>query len=221
MSKNKIPIRLADIGPVTRRDVVEADAVKDSNDLFGVILAFGVKILPDAVEESTLRGIKIFSEKVIYNLLDVYLEWIEQEKTRNLEIGLSSVTFPCKFQTLPNMLFRQKNPAVFGVEILQGVLKQKVTIMNNVGRTVGTIHQIQHDGKNISESKQGTQVAISMNEPTFGRHIKENEILYTVPKNNEIKLLKEKFQNTLSNEDLTILEEIISVRKQTSLLYGL
>ena len=119
------------------------------------------------------------------------------------------------------MLFRQKNPAVFGVEILQGVLKQKVTIMNNVGRTVGTIHQIQHDGKNISESKQGTQVAISMNEPTFGRHIKENEILYTVPKNNEIKLLKEKFQNTLSNEDLTILEEIISVRKQTSLLYGL
>ena len=119
------------------------------------------------------------------------------------------------------MLFRQNNPAVFGVEILQGVLKQKVTIMNNVGRTVGTIHQIQHDGKNISESKQGTQVAISMNEPTFGRHIKVNEILYTVPNNTEIKLLKEKFQHTLSSEDLTILEEIISVRKQTSLLYGL
>ena len=221
MSKNKIPIRLADIGPVTRRDVVEADAVKDSNDLFGVILAFGVKILPDAVEESTLRGIKIFSDKVIYKLLDIYLEWIEQEKTSNLEIGLSSVTLPCKFKTLPNMLFRQSNPAVFGVEILQGVLKQKVTIMNNVGRTVGTIHQIQHDGKNISESKQGTQVAISMNEPTFGRHIKKNEILYTVPNNTEIKLLKEKFQHTLSSEDLTILEEIISVRKQTSLLYGL
>jgi len=221
MSKNKIPIRLADIGPVTRRNVVEANAVKDSNDLFGVILAFGVKILPDAVEESTLRGIKIFSEKLIYNILDIYLEWIEQEKTRNLELGLSSVTLPCKFKTLSNMLFRQNNPAVFGVEIIQGILKQKVTIMNHVGRTVGTIHQIQHDGKNISESKQGTQVAISMNEPTFGRHIKENEILYTVPNNNEIKLLKEKFQHTLSNEDLIILEEIISLRKQTSLLYGL
>ena len=51
--------------------------------------------------------------------------------------------------------------------------------------------------------------------------IKENEILYTVPNNNEIKLLKEKFQHTLSNEDLIILEEIISLRKQTSLLYGL
>ena len=38
-------------------------------DILGVILAFNVKILEDAEKESAERGIKIFNEKIIYNLV--------------------------------------------------------------------------------------------------------------------------------------------------------
>ena len=83
MLKNaNIPIRLADIGYVTKRDVIEASAVKEKDRYLGVILAFNVKVLPDAEEEAKVRGVEIFREEVIYNLLKSYEEWKEQEKRK-------------------------------------------------------------------------------------------------------------------------------------------
>ncbi|MGH9923685.1 MAG: translation initiation factor IF-2, partial [Nitrososphaerales archaeon] len=45
LKKNNVPIRIADIGPVTRRDIVEASAVKEKDRYLGVVLAFNVKLL--------------------------------------------------------------------------------------------------------------------------------------------------------------------------------
>ena len=54
----EIPIRSADIGDVSRRDVIEASIVKDEEPLYGVIIAFNVKILPSATGELKNREVK-------------------------------------------------------------------------------------------------------------------------------------------------------------------
>jgi hypothetical protein len=48
LRNNNIPIRSADVGDVSKRDVTEAAVVKEHEPLYGAILAFNSRILPDA-----------------------------------------------------------------------------------------------------------------------------------------------------------------------------
>ena len=154
------------------------------------VLAFGVKTLPDAEKEIFDSQVKVFSEQIIYNLIDNYLSWVSQEQELEQRTGLQALTPLCKFRFLKGFSFRRNDPAVFGVEILEGKLRQKCNVMNKDGKTVGSIHQIQEEGKTISEVQKGKQAAVSMMGPTIGRQINEGDILYTLPTDNEIKDLE-------------------------------
>jgi len=72
LKRNNVQIRIADVGDVSKRDVIEASVVKSREPLSGVILAFGVKTLPDAEQEAANSDIQIFREPIIYNLIDKY-----------------------------------------------------------------------------------------------------------------------------------------------------
>ena len=48
LRRQQVPISKADIGPVTRRDVMQAKAIKDKDRHLGVILSFNVKVFDDA-----------------------------------------------------------------------------------------------------------------------------------------------------------------------------
>src|SRR6266581_2210662 len=67
LEASKIPVRLADVGDVSRRDVVKAKAVHVKDQYLGVVLAFGVKLLPDAEEEIALSKIPVFKGDVLYH----------------------------------------------------------------------------------------------------------------------------------------------------------
>ncbi len=220
LKTRNISIKRADIGPVTHRDVVEASAVKRTDRYRGVVLAFGVKTLPDAEREIFDSQVKIFSEQIIYNLIDNYLTWVNQEKEKELETGLQSLTPLCKFQFLKGFSFRRNDPAVFGVEILEGKLRQKCNVINEEGKLLGSIHQIQEEGKTINEAHKGMQVAVSMMGPTIGRQVNEEEILYTFPSESELKIIREKHLQDFSEETRDLYEEIVRVRRKSSPLYG-
>lgn len=213
--KKGIPIRIADIGPVTKRDVVEASIVGEKDKYLGVILAFNVKVLEEA------RGVPIFRDNVIYNLIDSYTKWVEKEKEAEERAIFSSLTMPAKFRVLKGYIFRRSNPAIFGIEVLVGKVKQKAKVMNAEGEEVGIIQQIQSQGQPVEEASKGERVAISMREPIIGRHIKEGETLYTLPSSEEVKLLSTKFMSKLSEEEQQVLGEIIKLRRRIHSSYGL
>jgi translation initiation factor 5B len=81
LRRQQIPISMADIGPVTRRDIMEAKAVKENDRHLGVILAFNVKISPEAETESENYHIRIFSDKIIYSLIDNYTQWVDEDSS--------------------------------------------------------------------------------------------------------------------------------------------
>lgn len=220
LKRKSIPIRRADIGPVTRRDVVEASAVRKQDKYHGVVIAFNVKSFPDAEAEASDSHVKVFSDQIIYSLIDNYANWISDERALEQRIGLQTLTPLCKFQFLKGFVFRRNDPAVFGVEILDGRLRQKAQVMNSDGKSIGSIHQLQEEGKTVSEASKGKQVAVSIMGPTIGRQINEGDVLYTLPPEAEINVIKEKYLSVLSDEDKNLLNEIIKVRRKSNAIYG-
>lgn len=220
LKKENIPIQTADIGHITRRDVLAAHAVKDKDRYLGVILGFNVKVLDDAKKEAAEREVHIFNEKVIYNLVRNYTDWIKYQKEHADSIMFEEIPPICKIQFLKGFVFRRNDPAVFGAEILIGKLRQKNQVINENGSKVGIIHQIQDKGKNIEEARKGMQVAVSIRGPTIGRQINEGDFFYTDLNSRQAKLLIEKFGHRLNEEEKEIFEFILNIKRKSDPAYG-
>ena len=110
---------------------------------------------------------------------------------------------------------------MFGAEILIGRLRQKTPIINEEGKRVGIIHQIQDAGKNIDLATSGMQVALSMKEPTIGRQINEGDIFYTDLGSKEAKLLIERFDNKLSESEKEVFKYILAKKRKKDPTFGL
>jgi len=220
LKRQNIPIAMADIGPVTRRDVVEALSIKEKDRHLGVVISFNVKILEDAQEEADANHVRIFQDQVIYSLVDNYTHWVEEDTANEENAILEELTPVCKFTFLKGYVFRKSNPAVFGVKINVGTLRQKVPIMNAEGKKIGTLHQIQDNGKSVNTAKKDQEVAVSIQNITVGRQISEEEILYSFPPAPEAKLLLKKFSHKLSPEEFQVLQEITTIQRKLNPMYG-
>ncbi|MGI0001671.1 MAG: translation initiation factor IF-2 [Nitrososphaeraceae archaeon] len=220
LGKAEIPIQKADIGHITRRDVLAASAVKEKNRYLGVILGFNVKILEEANREAQERGIQVFSERVIYNLVRNYTDWVSYQREHEESILFNEIPPICRFQFMKGFVFRRNFPAVFGAEIQIGKLRQKVEVINEVGKRIGIIHQIQENGKPIDEATQREQVAVSIKEISVGRHINEGDIFYTNLKSKEAKLLLERFSTRLTPDEKSLLDKIIEMKRRVDPSYA-
>jgi translation initiation factor 5B len=220
LKKENIPIRSADLGNIIRRDILSASAVREKDRYLGVVLGFNVKVLEDAEKEAFERKIKIFNEKIIYNLVRSYSEWVTYEKVHEDSIIFNEIPPICKFQFLKGYVFRRNNPAVFGAEILIGKLRQKISVMNEKGKKIGIIHQIQNEGKNLEVADRGTQVALSLKEPTVGRQINEGDIFYTDLNSREARILLERFVDRFNEEEQQVFNFILSKKREMDPAFG-
>jgi len=220
LRRQQVPISLADIGPVTRRDVMEAKAVKENNRHLGVIISFNVKISPEAQTEAENYHIKIFHDKIIYSLIDTYSNWVDTDSADVENAIFAELTPIAKFTFLKGYIFRNNNPAVFGIKIDVGKLRHKISFMNKTGKKIGTIHQLQHDGKTVESAKTGQEVACSVQNVTIGRQINEEDIFYTLPSPNDAKQFLKKFKHKLSPDEQRVLDEIIEIQRKTNPVYG-
>jgi len=220
LRKNNIPIRLADVGEVSKRDVVEASVVRENEPLYGVVLAFNVKVLPDAEEEAKARKVPIFRHNIIYHLVDDYLRWMEREREARERGEFERLIRPAKIRILPGYIFRRAKPAIVGIEILTGTIKPRLRLVDENGKDIGEILQIQDRGKAISTAEKGAQVAISIDRPVVGRHINEGDILYvSVPESHARKLLSE-FSERLSSDEIECLNELCEIMSRKKLFWG-
>jgi translation initiation factor 5B len=220
LRRQQIPISKADIGPVTRRDVLEAMALKENDRHLGVVLAFNVKVLQDAETEADDNHIRIFTDKIIYSLIDTYTQWVEDDKADEENSILKELTPISKFTFLKGFVFRNNNPAVFGIRVDVGNLRQKVPFMSKDGKKIGVIHQLQQDGKTVTSVKVGQEVACSVQNITIGRQIAEEDVFYTLPSSSDAKKLLNKFTQKLSSEERNTLNEIVKIQRKRDPAYG-
>ena len=200
-----IPIREAEVGNVSKQDVVDLQNVKDV--VLRVVLAFNVRILSEAENMSKDLKVKIFQNNIIYRLIDEFKEWKLQKKERELQELMEKTSRPFKIKILKGFVFRVSNPAVFGVEVLKGSLRPGILVKRSDGKIIGKIKEIQKEGKPIKEAKVGEKIAVGMEEPTFGRQIKEGDVLVSIISVEDRKILA-KINEKLTEDERELLKEI-------------
>jgi len=207
LRKVNIPVRVADVGHVSKRDVFEASISKKSAEQYGVILAFNVKVLPEAEKEALDHGVTIFTKNIVYRLIEDYQQWLTKLKEEEQRRMISQLIHPGKIRILPGYVFRRSDPAIVGVEVLAGKIKPGYPLMKASGGHVGSVMQIQESGKPITEATAGMKVVISRKgDIIIGRQIKEGEVLYVAVPEKHLNAL-DKFKDLLSPDELSLLEE--------------
>jgi translation initiation factor 5B len=122
---------------------------------------------------------------------------------------------------MAGFVFRRAKPAIFGVEVLGGLIKPKVALLRaETGEDVGEIQQIQDKGKAISEAKAGMQVAISMDDPVVGRHVFEKDVLYVKVPEHDAKILMSTCVEKLSDDEQNVLKEYIKIMQKKTPFWG-
>ena len=166
-----ISIRRAKVGDLSKSDIMEIRTLEEP-----VIFCFNVKIPGDVEKLAKDNSVRLFSSNVIYTLVEEYEKWVKDRKKREEEAVLHKAVMPGRVRVLPGYVFRQSRPAVFGVEVLKGIIKPgyRLTLKKEI---VGEIKEMQMRGENIREAKSGDKVAISMPDVTIGKEVKEGDEL--------------------------------------------
>jgi translation initiation factor 5B len=203
----QIPIKSADVGTITKKDVMEAESIRGQNRYLGAVFAFNTLVQEEARSAAKSANVPIFESKVIYQLEEDYKAWKTEEEKREKTENLDKYVYPAKIKVLPGCIFRISKPAVVGVEVMAGIIKSKQPLMNSKGETIGKIMSLQDDKKTVERAEKGTQVAVSIDGATVGKDLEEGDLLFTAVPNEQIYELMDSF------DDKELLKEIKKIRK--------
>lgn len=213
-----IPIHVADVGPITRRDVIRAAALKDP--LLSVILGFNVEILPDALVEIQKLDVPVFQSDVIYTLLESYEAWMEEKKMQMEQERLEAIIKPGCVRILPDCVFRQSKPAIVGVQVVGGTITHNVPLIREDGAVVGTIRGIQQRNENIPMATVGQEVAISIDGPTVGRQIHEGDLLYVNIPEKHARIIEQELKQKMSQDEIEVFEKFLEIKRKKDIFWG-
>lgn len=218
LKAKSIPIHVADVGPVSRRDVIRASSIKEP--LFSAILAFNVDILPDALSEVQKTNVPVFSSNIIYSIIEDYEAWVEEQKMKMEQERLEAVIRPGAVRLLPDCVFRQSKPAIVGVQIIGGVVRTQTNLMRDDGANVGAIKGIQAHNENVGSATVGQEVAISIDGPTVGRQIHEGDILYVNIPEKHARIVEMELKPKLSEDEREVLEKFLEIKRKKEPFWG-
>ena len=198
-----VPIRKAVVGNITRSDILELRAMDEP-----IIFAFNVKVAPEVVKLSRDNKVQVFHSNVIYTLLESHKKWVFDRKTRQEQSILDSINRPGMVRVLPGYVFRQSKPAVFGVDVMKGVIKPGERLVRD-GQIVGEIKEIQSQGDNVQMAQAGERVALSMMDVVIGKDINEGDELRIYLTEEDLKRL-DSIKHKLRGDEKELLQELAS-----------
>lgn len=214
LREHGIPVKKSSIGPITKKDISDAEALAQKDPLHGIILGFNIP-KPDFSTNA-----HIFVSDVIYKLIENYQQWKEAQK-KNLETQhLKELVQPCKIELLKGYIFRQNNPAICGAEILAGSLTARTPLMNLDGKELTVVKGIQLEQKNVDVAERGKQVAVSLPGVSVGRQIFEGDILYSSISEEEFREYKD-YRDHLTPEQKQLLKEIADIKRKHNPVWGI
>lgn len=118
---SKIPVANISIGPVYKRDVMQAGIMLEKAKEYAVMLCFDVKVDKEAQAYADDQGIKIFTADIIYHLFDDFTKHMAQLAEQKKEDSKLLAVFPCVLSTVA--VFNKKDPIVVGVDVTEGNLR--------------------------------------------------------------------------------------------------
>jgi translation initiation factor 5B len=123
-------------------------------------------------------------------------------------LGLATI---CKLEILPQYVFRNSNPAIFGVKVVTGKAKIGIPLIDNNGEEVARIKSLQLDKASVVEGVAGQELAMALPGTNFERRLKDIKYLYANVSEKQFKAFKEN-KELLSGDELRVLQEIADIK---------
>ena len=223
LRQENIKISRAGIGSITKSDIISAQANLQSSPLNAILLGFNVDEDEEAKEflktNNSVKDIKILKEEVVYKLIE-NLQDFQDKKTKEIEKQkLDSLTRICKLKILPQFVFHNSNPAIFGVGVEGGSIKQGIELIDENREKIGKIKAIQSEGKSVEQAKTGEEVATSVPGIAFDRHLKNSQFLYSDLNEYQFREFK-KNKSLLSSDEISVLQEIARIKRAEKPTWG-
>ena len=221
LQEAEIPILRAEVGDIAPRDVAVAGTAREAE--HKAILGFNVDVLPNAERELDQSEVRLFEDDVIYQLVEEYDEYVAEMKRSQQETILDKIIRPARFQILQDHTFRQSDPAVVGVEIMSGTVKNNTNVAkfeNNEPDRVGQLSGIQLQGDDVSEARAGQRVSIAIDGPTVGRQIEEGDELWVDLPEKHAKILEQELSDEIPADELEALSGYLNKRRKRDPFWG-
>ena len=215
LKEAEIPILRAEVGDVAPRDVAVASTANEAE--HQVVLAFNVDVLKNARRELDESDVRLFEDDVIYQLIEDYDEFVSERKRAQQETVLDKILRPCRFRILEDHVFRQNNPAVVGVEVMSGTLKNNAHVVKwdgNEPDRVGQLSGIQDQGEDVDSARAGERVSVAIDGPTVGRQIDEGDELWTELPEKHAKILEQELTSEIPADELEALQAYLDKHRK-------
>ncbi|KAK2195390.1 bifunctional Elongation factor Tu-type domain/Translation initiation factor IF- 2/Translation initiation factor IF-2 [Babesia duncani] len=205
LKDKEIPVFGVNLGTVQKRDIKRVSVMREKGQPeYSVVLAFDVKVHPEAEKEAGILGVKIMTADIIYHLLDSFLIYLEQEQQKKKQARIADVVFPCDLTIIPHYVFNKKDPIVLGVKVEAGILKPAtplVAIVKGQELMLGRVASLEHNKKAVEKAVKGQEVCIKIvgeTQVTYGRHFDHKDRIYSRITRDSIDVLKDYFRDDMT-----------------------
>ncbi len=220
LEEHEIPVRKAELGKITKIDIIDVSADLEKRPKNAILLNFSQKIDDDLLIMAKEYGITIKSNDIIYKLIEDTKEWLENKEKEIQRARLDSMVMPVKIKILPNCIFRVSGPAVIGVEVIGGVLRQGAVLMNDYGKKVGVVKTIKDKDEYLKKLEILGQAAIAIDNLIIGRHAQEDSLLFSFMGEENFRNLK-KNSDLLSKDEANAAKDVAEIMRKEDSLWGL
>jgi len=217
----EVPILRAEVGDIAPRDIAVAETA--NQDEHKAILGFNVDLLANAETELENADVKLFTNDVIYQLIEDYETYVEEKQRAQQETVLDKVVRPSRFRILPDHTFRQNDPAVVGVEVISGTIQNNRNVgafEGNEFDRAGQLSGIQKQGDDVDEARAGERVSIAIDGPTVGRDIEEGDTLWTEIPEKHAKILEQELKEEITADEREALAAYLETKRKRDPFWG-
>ncbi|MCX8158803.1 MAG: translation initiation factor IF-2 [Candidatus Pacearchaeota archaeon] len=215
LKQQNIKILKADIGAINKIDIVNAKANLEINPLDAVVVGFNVGI----EEGLEIGNIKILTNDIIYKLIEDLQEWREKRAKEIEKERLMSLATISKLEILHRYVFRNLNPAIFGIRVIAGKIKPGLPLIDESGEEIARVKSLQKEKESVQEAKEGEELAIALHGVNFERKLSDKKYLYADITEKQYREFK-KNKDLLSADELKVLQEIADIKRKKIIGWG-
>lgn len=219
LKQENISIISSGIGKINKRDVISAQTNLKTDPENSIILGFNTDEDED-VKAMEKGKITILKNEIIYKIIEDLLKAQKEKRNEIKRERIMQLATVAKIKILKQYVFRNSNPAIFGVLVEAGKIKNSLPLMNENGEQIAHIKGIQENKKQVQEATQGMEVAMSLPGTNFERQLNETDCLYSDMSESQFRDFKEN-KDLLTNEEIQALQKIAEIKRKSNPAWGI
>ncbi|MBT4135320.1 translation initiation factor IF-2 [archaeon] len=218
LKQENIKIISAGIGKINKKDIISAQTNFKEKPEDAIILGFNTEEDEEA-KNLDKTDIKIIKNEVIYKIIEDLIEYQEEKRNEIKREKLLALSPVCKLSIFQQYVFRKSNPAVFGVKVEAGKIKARTALMDEEGKSIAKVKDVQDKQTKLKEATQGMEIAISLPGVNFERQLTETNTLYSDLTEHQFRQFK-KNKELLTQAEIQTLQKIAQIKRKSDSTWG-